>query len=712
MRAKIVAVLLVAGGLACLPVPLSGVEPTQNPFPDEVKATGRLVFDRSEHDPCLVAAPPILKADIEVTLNTVTGTVTGTIGNGQGAGDDLLVCPGDDSDERYIATISFTGIISGRIDAESGGIVPAGKEGNVTMTVSGSGERGYYPDMPEWSIVGYGGGFVCGESNAIVPTCSLGEFEAVTFPAQLGGVLTPMGELIIELDWIAPFCVAIKTSPDNPSVKQPDYSPENCPSKGRITWTNVVLSNERPVIEALSAVPAKPVTTDVVHITVKASDPEREQLTYQWTVDGERQQIVNSPTTKWTNPSRGNHAIEVRVIDPGGLYDEAAIDIWVEDPSEGGIEGAAGDDGTGTTGATSTTTTKPATSGATSAESKDKPSKGKAAGGSAVLVAVVALAGDALRKGKIRGKAGELYRWGEKKAGRGRELAGKVERAEAVITDPAILLKEGLDKATKRAKESSRGRRAKRRFDETQQRYKEAERKLEKVGHYARDPIGAAAEEFRKSDKGKRLVRQAKKAERKLEKVGRFATDPIGSAAEEFRKSDRGKRTERRFRKLEAALERVRRARRDPLGTINRAAREKLKEAASRLKVRVRKRALDSRATRSYERFAKRLSRQTKGILDPKSAVRLARAMGDSRRFGREVRRNPALARHVIRRAGLSPLAVEALGGPRAIGRMLGRIAQDFPKELRRAGRFITRPRGWPAEFRRGARRFGRALGF
>lgn len=697
MRAKMVVVLLVAGGLACLPVPLSGVEPTQNPFPDEVKATGRLVFDRSEHDPCLVAAPPVLKADIEVTLNTVTGTITGTIGNGQGAGDDLLVCPGDDSNERYIATISFTGIISGRIDVESGGIVPPGEEGNVTMTVSGSGERGYYPDMPEWSIVGYGGGFVCGGSNAIVPTCSLGEFEAVVFPAQIGGVLTPMGELIIELDWIAPFCVAIKTSPDNPSVKQPDYSPENCPSKGRITWTDVVLSNQRPVIESLSADPANPVTTDVVNITVKASDPENEKLTYQWTVDGERQQIVNSPTTQWTNPSRGNHAIEVRVIDPSGGYDEAAIDIWVEDPSEGGIEGGAGDDGTGTTGAASTTTTKPAPSGTTSAGSNDKPSKGKAAGGSAVLVAVVALAGDALRKGKIRGKAGELYRWGEKKAGRGRELAGKVERAQAIITDPTILLKEGLDKATKRVEESSRGRRAKRRIAKAQQRYKEAERKLEKAGRYATDPIGTAAEEFRKSKRGKR-------AERRLKKAESIATNPLKAALERVRESRRGRRLERRGKEFAEIAT-------DPYGALDRSVRKKAKEYLSRIRSRARKRVLESGTNRRYRRLLDRLNSRTKGILNAQSTARLIRSIGNPRRFSREVRNNPTLVRHVIRRAGLSPLAVEALGGPRSIGRMLGRVSRNPGRELRRVGRFLGKPKGWAPEIGRGVRRIGRGIG-
>ncbi len=690
MRAKIVAVLLVAGGLVYLPVPLSGVEPTQNPFPDEVKATGRLVFDRSEHDPCLVAAPPILKADIEVTVNTVEGTVTGKIGNGQGTGDDLLVCPGDDSDEKYIATISFTGIISGRIDAESGGIVPPGEEGNVKMTVSGSGERGYYPDMPEWSIVGYGGGFVCGGSNAIVPTCSLGEFEAVVFPAQLGGVLTPNGELIIELDWIAPFCVAIKTSPDNPSVKQPDYSPENCPSKGRITWTNVVLSNQRPHIESLTADPAKPVTTDVVNITVKASDPEGDELTYQWTVDGERQQIVNSPTTQWTNPSRGNHAIEVRVIDPGGGYDVRAIDIWVGDPGEAGSEGAAGDDGTGTTGATSTTTTKPTTSGTTSAESKDKPSKGKTAGGSAVLVAVVALAGDALRKGKIRGKAGELYRWGEKKAGRGRELAGKVERAEAVITDPAILLKEGLDKATKRVKESSRGRRAKRRFDEAQKKYQKADR-------YLRDPAGAAVEDFHKSKRGQR-------AERRLKKAESIATNPLKAALERVRESRRGRRLERRGKEIAEIAT-------NPYGALDRSVRKKAKEYLSRIRSRARKRVLESGTNRRYRRLLDRVNGRTKGILNAQSTARLIRSIGNPRRFSREVRNNPTLVRHVIRRAGLSPLAVEALGGPRSIGRMLGRVSRNPGRELRRVGRFLGKPKGWAPEIGRGVRRVGRGIG-
>jgi len=271
--------------------PAAGRRSNPDPIPDEVKATGEVVFDRTNHDSCLVAAPPVLRADIELVVNTVTGTVGGTIGNGTGSGEDLLVCPGDDSNERYSATISFTGVIDGRIDTQSGGVIPPTDEGNVTMRVSGSGERGYYPDMPEWSIVQYGGGLVCGTSSAIVSTCAIGDFESLVFPARLEGLVTPNGELFLELNWIAPYCVATTTQNN---VKQTDYSPANCPSTGIITWTDVVVSNQRPVIEELGVDPAEPMTTDVVTATVKASDPEGDQLTYQWTVDGELQQAVNA----------------------------------------------------------------------------------------------------------------------------------------------------------------------------------------------------------------------------------------------------------------------------------------------------------------------------------------------------------------------------------------------------------------------------------
>jgi hypothetical protein len=292
-----------------------------------------------------------------------------------------------------------------------------------------------------------------------------------------------------------------------------------------------------------------------------------------------------------------------------------------------------------------------------------------------------------MRKGKIRGKAGELYRRGKKKVERGRDIAEKVER------------------------------------------------KAKKVGRYATDPTGAAFEDFRKSQRGQRAEQRYREAERKAIKAGRYATDPTGAALEDFRKSQRGQRIERRLMKadaivtnpLKAALDRVRESRRgrrlqrratkiagiagDPYGTVDRAARKKMKEYVSRIKTRARQRALDSGAHRRYQKLADRLSKRTRGILDPKSALRLLRSVGSSRRFSREIQRNPALARHVIRRAGLSPMAVEALGGPRSIGRMLGRLSRNPGRELRRVGRFLGRPRGWVPEIGRGVRRIGRALG-
>ena len=182
MKAKTAAFVLGAGLLLAV-APLRAAEPDAGPLPDEVKASGTLVLTRIPHDGCLVAAPPTLGASIDVIVNTVTGSVTGTIGNGTGSGQDLLVCPGDESNKRYIATISFTGVIEGRIDPQTGTIESPIEGGNVSMTVSGSGEYGYYPDMPEWSTVQNGGGFVCGLSNSndIVATCSLGNSRTSFF---------------------------------------------------------------------------------------------------------------------------------------------------------------------------------------------------------------------------------------------------------------------------------------------------------------------------------------------------------------------------------------------------------------------------------------------------------------------------------------------------------------------------------------------------
>jgi len=669
MKAKAAAFVVVAGLLllaAPVPVPVEAAESDLNPFPEEVKATGTVLLKRKPHDGCLVAAPPTLEAEIVVVVNTVTGLVTGTIGKGTGSGRDLLVCEGDDSNERYIATINFTGVINGRIDQNTGIIAAPAEGGNVSMTVSGSGERGYYEDMPEWSIVQFGGGFVCGGSNDVVSTCSLGEFENVIFPARIEGSLTETGELDLEVDWLAPFCVSITTSN---GVRETDYSPANCPRKGVITWSSVTISNQRPVIDSLSVSPAKPVTSDVITITVSASDPEDDELTYQWTVDGNPQQTINSPQTTYDNPTRGNHTFEVRVIDPAGGYDDAAITIWVEDPSGDGAPATTTETGGTTTteaasGATSTTTTTTTVPGSTSEGSKEEPSNSRRAGGAAVLAAVIALTGEALRKGQVRGKVGELYRRGKRKVDRAKELEGKAERATAIAMDPAILLREEARKAEKRIKDSRRGKKAQEKFA---------------------------------------------KAQRKYRKVETIATNPLRAALDRVRESRRGRRLERRAVAIAGIAG-------DPLGTIDRRARKKLREEAkkhvSRIRARARRRVAESSKGRRYRRWVDSMSRRTNGILNARSTERLIRSIGNPRRFRREIRKNnPALVRHVIRRAGLSPVAIQALGGPKSIGRMLRRVSRNPGRELRRVGRFLGKPKGWIPEMGRGLRRVGRGFG-
>lgn len=48
-------------------------------------------------------------------------------------------------------------VLEARIDQQSGIISAPAEGGNVSMTVKGSGERGYYADMPEWTTVQYAG---------------------------------------------------------------------------------------------------------------------------------------------------------------------------------------------------------------------------------------------------------------------------------------------------------------------------------------------------------------------------------------------------------------------------------------------------------------------------------------------------------------------------------------------------------------------------
>lgn len=691
---------MVAAGLLWAPA-IAGLATEGEPapaLPERVDLEGRVELDRTGHDRCFVAVPGMLEAALSLRIDTAQGTVTGQIRDGVGEGDYLLPkgCSQDEVawpyDQMWRSTATWRGSVAGSVDRE--GAIRAA----VEITAEFAGERGYYPGMPEYGRVW----MYCSEADKDAArrsdSCPLYEV-ATEYEGELRGTLSPDGTVTATFEWWAPYCALITR--DRISFA-PDDTYESCPKIGEVRWTSITVSNQRPVIHELTVQPAKPVTSDIVRLTVRASDPDGDELTFQWKVDGDLQQEATGSSTSWSHPPRGDHTIEVRAVDPAGLYDDEAISVWVEDPpvsSEGAEdEPEAGTSSTATSGSTTTsaattttaitTTTTLAPGAAGGGGDGSESSAGSKAGTSAILAVAVAGVGEVLRKGQVRGKLGEVYRRGQKKVERAEELERKAERAGEVIGDPGILIREKLADEAARLAESDRAKRARRRFAE-------AEHKYRKVEPYLVDPVAAGAEEFRRSGRGQRAERRLREAEHKYRKAEGIARNPLRAALDRVKESRRGKRLERRAREL---------------ADLDRTARRKVEAYVARIKARARRRVLDSSASRRYRRLVDRMDKRTKGILNAESTVRLIRAMGDPRRFAREVRQNRMLVRHVIRRARLSPLAVEALGGPDAIGRMLGRVARNPGRELRRVGRFLGRPKEWPREVGRGFRRVGRAL--
>ena len=304
------------------------------------------------------------------------------------------------------------------------------------------------------------------------------------------------------------------------------------------------------------------------------------------------------------------------------------------------------------------------------ATSSDEPSKGKTALGAGVAALALTTLIQLVRDGHIRGKAADLVRKAEKAAKRGErraaELLEKAQKAAAVALNPGVFLERAANRKIEKLRQTKRAKRFERRARELQ----------EMAEPVIRDPGGALEQ----------------KAKREIEKL---------------RQTKRGQQLERRAGEFSDKVRKAGDVLADPEG----ATKKKVKEYVKRLRDRARKRAADPRLKRRLKRLTDRINRRTKGILNAESTLRLARAMGDPRRFSREVRRNPALARYVISRAGLSPVAIEAIGGPKAVQRMLGRIARNPGREVRRAVRFAGRPKEWANEIGRAGRRVVRGFG-
>jgi hypothetical protein len=255
----------------------SASEPPPPRLPRSVTLDGVLTLDRRAHDACFVAVPPVLTAQVSLTIDTDAGTVSGTISEGSGTGEYLVdgSCEGDDTDTMWQATTTFTGSFQGTVDSTTGTFTAP-----VQLVVEHSGEHGWFPGMPEYDdYLAYGGGFVCGPT--VTPSCPNPETVADQ-TATLTGQLQPDGTVTAGFDWYTGTCVAV-------SAESSSYTSEGCPTAGTLDLqvTNVVQpANNPPEIAGIAVDPPEPTGDDTVIVTVSASDPDGDPLTYEWQIDG------------------------------------------------------------------------------------------------------------------------------------------------------------------------------------------------------------------------------------------------------------------------------------------------------------------------------------------------------------------------------------------------------------------------------------------
>ena len=328
-RLTLIAYLVVGIGALGVTMPFGSRLAAQDPepvrLPRSVTVDGTMTLDRRAHDACFVAVPPVLTAATSLTIDTDMGTVTGTLSDGSGSGEYLVdkSCLGTDKDQLFTATLAFSGPITGTVDATTGAFTAT-----VSLVVDATGSYGWFPGMPEYDdYVTYGGGFVCGP-GAPTPTCPFAEMIREQ-TATMTGQLQPDGSVTASLDWYTGQCLAITPT----EVK---YTRDGCPTTGTFALTTTSLVppiNSNPEIAGLAAVPERPTSNDVVTLTVDASDPDGDVLTYQWSIDGEVQQL-GAAQASWPRPAPGDHTVDVTVADPYGGTDEASTVVRVNEAGD------------------------------------------------------------------------------------------------------------------------------------------------------------------------------------------------------------------------------------------------------------------------------------------------------------------------------------------------------------------------------------------
>ncbi|PJA47955.1 MAG: hypothetical protein CO171_08510 [Syntrophobacterales bacterium CG_4_9_14_3_um_filter_49_8] len=94
----------------------------------------------------------------------------------------------------------------------------------------------------------------------------------------------------------------------------------------------------RPPTVALTYSPSNPAPEDTIRFSANASDPDGDEITYEWYLDGTRQTNMTGPIVEWKNPREGPHTTTVKVSDGKGGSAEDSVTFTVETDGELTVE--------------------------------------------------------------------------------------------------------------------------------------------------------------------------------------------------------------------------------------------------------------------------------------------------------------------------------------------------------------------------------------
>jgi hypothetical protein len=89
-------------------------------------------------------------------------------------------------------------------------------------------------------------------------------------------------------------------------------------------------SENRPPTVSLSYSPQNPTPNDTIYFTTVTSDPDGDDLTYRWFLNGVEQTNATAPRVQWANPREGTYTMRVVVSDGKGGMAEDSIEFTVQ----------------------------------------------------------------------------------------------------------------------------------------------------------------------------------------------------------------------------------------------------------------------------------------------------------------------------------------------------------------------------------------------